>query len=446
MHKQALILWLVAGSLLLNACATPSNVTAKAARKLLGQPVFRSAHTGISIFDASGNKTLYGHQPEHYFLPASNTKIFTLYAGLKYLGDSLEGIRFSQTQDTLYLFPTGDPTLLHPGFKKQPVIEALQKSTLPMVMSDHAWQDEALGPGWAWEDYNEPFMAERSILPVYGNMIRWIQVSQKNTQAELEDSMQTFVFSEPEVNWKLRFEEDPANKTFMVKRKREENVFVVRQGNEDHRELPVPFITNGLASAVELLKDTTGREVLVEKKPGTAATGIIYSQPADSVYMPMMHNSDNFFAEQVLLMASYKKLGVMNSRAFIENLLATDLKGVPQKPHWVDGSGLSRYNLFTPADFVWMLDKMRKETGMEKMKTLLPGSGQGTLRGYYMQDSGFIFAKTGTLQGQVALSGYLITPRNKLLVFSVLVNNFQGSATDVRRSVENFLHDVRRKN
>jgi D-alanyl-D-alanine carboxypeptidase/D-alanyl-D-alanine-endopeptidase (penicillin-binding protein 4) len=289
-------------------------------------------------------------------------------------------------------------------------------------------------------------MAERSILPVYGNMIRWLQVSQKNTQAELEDSMQTFVFSEPEVNWKVRFEEDPENKTFMVKRKRDENVFVVRQGKEDHREQPVPFITNGLASAAELLKDTIGKEALVQKKPGIIATGIIYSQPADSVYIPMMHNSDNFFAEQVLLMASYKKLGVMNSGLFIENLLAADLKDVPQKPQWADGSGLSRYNLFTPADFVWMLEKMRKETGLDKMKRLLPGSGQGTLRGYFLQDNGFVFAKTGTLSGQVALSGYLFTARNKLLVFSVLVNNFQGSATEVRRAVESFLHEVRRKN
>jgi D-alanyl-D-alanine carboxypeptidase/D-alanyl-D-alanine-endopeptidase (penicillin-binding protein 4) len=326
------------------------------------------------------------------------------------------------------------------------VIEALQRSTLPLVISDLAWQDEALAPGWAWEDYNDPFMAERSMLPVYGNMINWVQVSQKNTQAELEDSMQTFVFSEPEVNWKLRFEEDPANKTFMVKRKRDENVFVVRQGKEDHREQPVPFITNGLVSAVELLKDTVGRELLVQKKPSPASTGVIYSQPADSVYIPMMHRSDNFFAEQVLLMASCKKLGVMNSGLFIENLLATDLAAVPQKPQWVDGSGLSRYNLFTPADFVWMLDKMRKERGMEKMKRLLPGSGQGTLRGYFVQDSGFVFAKTGTLQGQVALSGYLFTARNRLLVFSVLVNNFQGSATEVRRAVESFLQEVRRKN
>ena len=61
-------------------------------------------------------------------------------------------------------------------------------------------------------------------------------------------------------------------------------------------------------------------------------------------------------------------------------------------------------------------------------------------------DSSFIYAKTGTLGGVVALSGYMYTKKGKLLIFSTLVNNHQASATAVRRAVEKFIHQLRIKN
>jgi D-alanyl-D-alanine carboxypeptidase/D-alanyl-D-alanine-endopeptidase (penicillin-binding protein 4) len=177
----------------------------------------------------------------------------------------------------------------------------------------------------------------------------------------------------------------------------------------------------------------------------TMLPNVIYSQPTDSLFKPMMHRSDNFFAEQTLLMASNEKLGYMSDRNMIDTLLKTDLKDIPQKPKWVDGSGLSRYNLFTPQSFVYILGKMKNEFGWNRMKNILPTGGEGTISSYYKKDAGFIFAKTGTLSNNCALSGYLITKKNKVLVFSVLANNYQTSATPVRRAVEKFLQYIRDK-
>jgi D-alanyl-D-alanine carboxypeptidase/D-alanyl-D-alanine-endopeptidase (penicillin-binding protein 4) len=156
----------------------------------------------------------------------------------------------------------------------------------------------------------------------------------------------------------------------------------------------------------------------------------------------MMHRSDNFFAEQVVLMASYMKLGVMDDGRMMDTVLNTDLKGLPQRPRWVDGSGLSRYNLFTPQDFVWILNKMQQEFSFERLKTIFPTGGQGTIRDYYKADSGRIFAKTGTLSGHLALSGYLVTRSNKTLIFSVIVNNHNGSGPAIRRRVEEFITEI----
>ena len=172
----------------------------------------------------------------------------------------------------------------------------------------------------------------------------------------------------------------------------------------------------------------------------------MYSQPTDSMLKPLMHRSDNFFAEQTLLMVSDKLLGIMNDERIIDTLLKSDFNDLPQKPNWVDGSGLSHYNLFSPKDFVMILNKMKNEFGLERIKNILATGGTGTIRNYYKADSGFIYAKTGTLSGVVALSGFLYTKKNKLLIFTTLVNNHNTSSIVIRKAIEKFIKEVRRKN
>jgi D-alanyl-D-alanine carboxypeptidase/D-alanyl-D-alanine-endopeptidase (penicillin-binding protein 4) len=88
---------------------------------------------------------------------------------------------------------------------------------------------------------------------------------------------------------------------------------------------------------------------------------------------------------------------------------------------------------------------MKNEFGLNRLKGILPTGGTGTLKNYYLSDSAFLYAKTGTLAGTIALSGFLITQQNKLLIFSVLANNFKGRATAVRRAVEKFIQQIRRQ-
>ena len=199
------------------------------------------------------------------------------------------------------------------------------------------------------------------------------------------------------------------------------------------------------------LDDTLHKKIVLTKDTKVAWKNVdsiqsIYSQPADTLYKIMMSRSDNFFAEQTLLMASNELLGYMSDEKMIDTLLKTELKNIPTKPKWVDGSGLSRYNLFSPKDFIFLLDKMKNEFGMERMTKILLTGNKGTLTNYYVKEQGFIFAKTGTVSGVVALSGYLYTKTNKLLEFSVLINNFNGSPRAVRRAIERFLIHVRASN
>ena len=79
---------------------------------------------------------------------------------------------------------------------------------------------------------------------------------------------------------------------------------------------------------------------------------------------------------------------------------------------------------------------------MDRIKNVLPTGGTGTIS-HYLEDSGYIFVKTGTLSAVVALSGFLYTKKNKLLIFSILVNNHHNSATEIREGIEKFIQRLR---
>ena len=359
---------------------------------------------------------------------------------MKYLGDSLIGIRYIERDTDILIVPTGDPTLLQPDFMKQPVIDFLKWKKRNIYISGANWKEQALGAGWSWDDYNDDYMVERSPMPAYGNVIKWAQTQQADS---------SFIsYSVPDVNWKVNFNIDSTSRKFFVKRKLAENIYEITQGTEKYKTQDVPFVTNVLESAVELLKDTIGSKIYSNYLPLTTnhlPLALLHSQPADSLFRPMMYRSDNFFAEQTLLMASNERLGFMNDEKIIDTLLKSDLKDLPQKPAWVDGSGLSRYNLFTPQDFVFLLRKMKDEFGLERMEHILPTGGTGTLGARFKQDSGYIYAKTGSLSGVITLSGYLLTQKNHLLIFSVLVNNHNGTPSKIRDAVAKFIEATRNK-
>ena len=436
--------------LFLSSCSVQQRIGKTARANLINNNNLVNAHVGICIYDPLSNKYLYNYQSEKYFVPASNTKIFSCYAGMKYLGDSLAGIRYIEDDTAVYLFPTGDPSLLHKDFAEQPVIDFLKRTQKSLHITNQYWKSQAFGNGWAWNDYNESYMPERNALPVYGNLIRWIQerTAEKNMDSMAFDQSLS-IYSLPEVNWKVRFNTDLSKKSFFVQRSKNENIYEITEGTENKKEQELPFVTNGLQSAVELLKDTVYKEIFLTELPANKTQAIntkaktIFSQPTDSVLKPMMHRSDNFFAEQILLMAANEKFALMDEDSLISNLLKTDLADLPQKPRWVDGSGLSRYNIFTPQSFVSILNKMKQEFPFERIKDIFPTAARGTLSSYPKVDSGYIFAKTGTLSGVVALSGFLYTKKNKLLIFSILINNHRTTAAEARKNIQSFLSTIR---
>jgi D-alanyl-D-alanine carboxypeptidase/D-alanyl-D-alanine-endopeptidase (penicillin-binding protein 4) len=429
----------------LSSCSVQKQIAKSAKENVLSAPALQTAHIGISIYEPGTNKYWFNYQGDKYFVPASNTKIPTCYAAMKYLGDSLVGARLAISKDSaLELYPTGDPTFLHPEFVHQRLFNELKKyNIISWNLTD--WRSKRWGNGWSWNDYTAPYMAERSAFPIYGNLIKFSlsgdTLKSTSNNISIWFTIPDSVFKYDKGNHTIQ------SKKFLLERNIDDNIFHIKPSTTTFTETEFPFRTD-VRFVSMLLEDTLNASNVF---PFSIASDYnykpikrtIHSQPTDSLLKPMMHRSDNFFAEQSLLMVSNEMIGVMNDEKIIDTLLKTDFKDLPQKPRWVDGSGLSRYNLFTPQDLVTILTKMKNEFGMERIKVILPTGGEGTISSYYKADSGYIYAKTGTLSGVVALSGFLYTKKNKLLVFSVLVNNHQASATEVRRAVEKFIEGIR---
>lgn len=425
---------------LLGSCSLQQQVIRKASRTLLSDTSVVHAHLGVLVVDCNSNDTLFSHNASRYFVPASNVKLLTLYAGLKFLPTVLPGIRYKEIQDTLYLIPTGDPTLLHRAFQDQPVIDFLKQQQKVILVSNRNWKTEAWGKGWSWDDYRAGYMAERSSMPVYGNTIRWSQLRTVDSSKGYFDTA-TVILSDPEINWNVQLSSHTGSR-FQIERSLCENQYQVTAGPEMEVERSIPFSTRNLEAAIELLKDTLHKEIFVGSFSDTNSFRFIQSHPSDSLFRYFMHYSDNLFAEQTLLMVSNQVLGYMNEHVLLDTFAQTILKSMPQQPVWVDGSGLSRYNLMTPENFVWLLSKLKQEFGMERLRRIFPGIQEGTLRNFFISPNLRVFAKTGTLSGHTALTGYLYTQSNRLFAFSIMVNHYGGSSTSVKRALERFLTEI----
>ena len=117
-----------------------------------------------------------------------------------------------------------------------------------------------------------------------------------------------------------------------------------------------------------------------------------------------------------------------------------------------DGSGVSRYNLTSADMIVQLLQAMSKDPGhFETFYNSLPiagvdGSLSNRMKGSTAQ--GNLHAKTGTLSGVSALSGYVRTADGELLAFSMLMQNFTTASWPyrlVQDAIGVFLSGLRRE-
>lgn len=381
--------------------------------------------SGVMIKDLATGKVLFEKNADQYFMPASNTKLLTFLQANRILSTQIPSFKYRETKDTLFFWGTGDISNLHPALKNTALRDFLAASSKVLVYGAPLKPIFPQGSGWAADDYNDYYSAELSDMPLYGNVVSF-KASAKKWQI-MPNAFEAVA---------------KTGSVLEVRRNRLTNQFELPElKTEKYGEQQVPFITSPDMTAF-LLSDTLHKSVETMPLAVHPDARIFYVGKMDSLYLPMLHESDNTVAEQLLVMIAAEK--GWDPAQVIENLKKEPGNEFLKDIRWVDGSGLSRYNLFRPKDFIHILELLAKEIAPDRLYTLLPEAGKtGTMRNVQDLNPGIrIWAKSGSFGNTYDLSGYYLTKEGKTLAFSVLSNLGNEPIKDIKKSVVEFLRAI----
>lgn len=399
-----------------------------ALEKALGPESFFNGHlTGFMLYDLDSQHVEFEKNSQIRILPASTTKLFTLFASLVILQDSTQTLRYVSAGDTLKIWGSGDPTWKYKEFA-QPDFQKVLGNHSVIQFSDANQVSPSLGYGWQWDDFYYDYSAERSSLPIYGNMV---QVQKIGSRVQVSPSF---------------FENQVVPTSKLVKeleRDFHSNRFYYNPSTYVGRERFIPFLTTP-EILVQLAEAETGKRWIYKPEPLPSDHLVWRASALTPILKEMMQESDNFLAEQLLFMISDRLFQTLDTERAIEYMVKTYLNDLPDQPKWVDGSGLSRHNLFTPRSMVTLFEKLyRLLPEAELNEYLAIGGKTGTLKNSFQAAEPYIFAKTGSMSNNYSLVGLVKTKSGKNYAFAFMNTNFPYPASTVRKEVEKVMVIVR---
>ena len=363
----------------------------------------------IAVKRIDKEKKIVGSGIDTYMTPASNVKISTVLGSI-YYGDSIPIINYKVLNDTLKISPTGYPLLLHPKYRDKDLAKFI-KGFKHIIYHVPKIDLNKYGPGWAWDDYNSYYQAERSEMPIYGNVIQVI----KNSKGEIEitPNIYKIIFDFEQKNKILRSETE--NKFFI-------NPSLIKFGDTIYS----PFITS-IKNTTSLLKNALEKTVELNKDE-LKNYNVLNSSQVDDIYSAILKDSDNLISESIAANISLR----LNDTISVDKGVRL-IQNISKQKELFDGSGLSRYNLVTPKSVVSSLNDIYNLIGFDRIKKIFPEN-------YIIQnEKHFVWGKTGTLRNNHNYSGYIVTDKNRRYIFSIMINHFTNDLSKIKGAIVDFL-------
>lgn len=454
-------------------------LAAEAARAPLGvrisaliqkSPEARAAFWGIEVLDLDSHRDLFQLNERRYFVPASNTKLFTTALALTKLGPAYT----VQTTVTAVAPPdaegkiTGNLTLVGAGDanlsgrtipyavdaeKRDPLLamrdlaSQLYAKGLRSVAGDVVGDDtrfiyEPYGPGWSVDDPVSDDGTPVSALAINDNSISLLIEPARLTFTPPLAPFTVENHLVPGEKREIHLDRDPGSATLRIW-----GTMPVNDAGKTSSlgvDDPARYAALALISAMRDAGIAVSGSAMVQHRyPGAEIiplTGTILAQHDSPPLVEDLRVTDkvsqNLHAEMLL-----RQVGQGSRRDGLKALAEfTAEVGIdPAEYSLHDGSGMSRLNLVTPHAVVQLLSYMASTPNAALFASLLPIAGvDGSLRLRFDHNpaKGKVFAKTGSLSHVSALSGYTTRRNGHRIAFSVLVNNYNAPAAEIRAVID----------
>src|SRR5271163_2499845 len=440
---------------------------------LLAAPPANKGDWGLVIVDAQTGEPLFEKNPDGYFVPASNMKLFTTALALAKLGPDYKFHTTLETRGTIspdgklsgdvLLVGRGDPNLsnrkfpyeLKEEFDGPPekalaeladalVARGVKEISGDVIGDDSYFPRERYPNGWEIDDMVWEYGAAISAIVVDDNTVALTltpgarvgdpvqaSVAPLTPDFTLQNDVTT---SAADVKSDLTLTRDPGANLVVVrgtlpaKGTSRKLVLAIEEPAQHAASLLAGLLAergvrlDGKIRAVHVAEtDVTPRTVLAEH----------VSVPLGDSVKLVNKISQNLHTE-MLLRTSARQNGLWTTP---DEMLKTPQEfyaaaGIaPDDVIQTDGSGLSRHDLVTPRALVTLLKYAQGQTWFAPYYASLPvagidGSLQDRMKGTVA--AGRIHAKTGSVEHVRTLSGFAETPSGRRLIFSFLSNNQGG--------------------
>lgn len=397
-------------------------------------------------------------------LPASTQKVITALVALLQLGPDY---RFTTTLESrgelkdgvlngdLIARFEGDPTLRRQSLRN--MVNAVKKAGITQVTGNvvidtsvFASHDKA--PGWPWNDMTQCFSAPPAAAIVDRNCFSVTLNSPQPGETafvRIASYYPVNVFSQVKTLPRGSAEAQYCELDVVAG---DLNRYTLT-GCLAQRKDPLPLafaIQDGAGYAGAILKQelkTAGisyaGSLVRQTQPGPSGTVLASTQspPLQSLLRIMLKKSDNMIADTVFRTIGrsyYNVPGTWRAGADAVRQVLRKNAGIDLgNTILVDGSGLSRHNLISPATMMQILQYIAQNDSKLNFISMLPLSGHdGTLQyraGLHQAGvDGKLSAKTGSLQGVYNLAGFMTTASGQRVAFVQFLSGYAVPPADQR--------------
>jgi serine-type D-Ala-D-Ala carboxypeptidase/endopeptidase (penicillin-binding protein 4) len=443
---------IILGLFLLSGTLHGANVSLSQAINKLVEKKLPNAFVGIVLKDSSGT-VYYQRNAYKHFILASNAKLFTCTAALLDLGSDFKYttafklykslINNKILDGNLYIKFTGDPSYtvaeLHNNIMQ---LKSLGINSIRgnIVLDDTDYSGLVYAPGISYDDLGYSYSAPVDSIILNGNVLhlRIKGGDEAGDPAEILSSSQARYF-------KIDNQVVTVDKSYtgvnianiLASVDRDNNIILSGTISVNYQKKktiaiqnPAKYITGVIKRELRKCNIWFNKNIIIGKTPpNTDPVVVNTSKSLPLLIKHALKESDNLYADSFLKTMGVQRNGLGTYKEGVKVLyeIINQLANINSNNiQLYDGSGLSRYNLVTPDQITDLLIGIyNNEELNESIITSLPISGvDGTLKdrmnNKYTKE--VIKAKTGSMGGVSALSGYIFIGRGSPIIFSIITN------------------------